>query len=117
MVRLVGWTAAGSWATSLRGVVHEAMRLGQRDAAEYAKLADVEGTRVPAGRHFELLELVSLFAACTAATPSGGRDAALLAVLRVADLRRAKLVALVLRSAACWRNGRRDSYVGPVESP
>jgi integrase len=84
---------------ALRGVAREAMRLGQLDAGEYTKIADVEGlrgSRLPAGRHVELPDLVSLFAACVVATSIGARDAALLAVLRVAGLRRAELVALDL---------------------
>lgn len=85
--------------SALRGVAREAMRLGQLDAAEYTKIADVEGlrgSRLPAGRHVEMTELVSMFAACARTTPIGARDAALLAVLRVAGLRRAELAALVL---------------------
>jgi site-specific recombinase XerC len=85
--------------SAVRGVAREAMRLGQLDAAEYTKIADVEGLhgeRLPAGRHIELPELVSLFAACSSTTTIGARDAALLAVLRVAGLRRAELVALDL---------------------
>jgi site-specific recombinase XerD len=93
--------------SAVRGVAREAMRLGQLDAGEYTKIADVEGlrgTRLPAGRHIALSELVSLFAACSAATPSGARDAALLAVLRVAGLRRAELTALMLEDLdrAAW---------------
>jgi site-specific recombinase XerD len=83
---------------AVRGVAREAMRLGQLDANEYTKIADVagvRGTRLPAGRHIELPELVLLFAACSVA-PRGERDAALLAVLRVAGLRRAELAALML---------------------
>ena len=83
--------------SALRGVAREAMRLGQLDAQEYTKIADVEGlrgSRLPAGRHVEMPELVSLFAACPKETAAGARDAALLAVLRVAGLRRAELAAL-----------------------
>jgi len=85
--------------SAVRGVAREAMRLGQLDAGDYTKIADVEGLRgerLPAGRHVELPELVALFAACPSATPLGARDAALLAVLRVAGLRRAELAALAL---------------------
>lgn len=84
---------------AVRGVAREAMRLGLLDASEYTKIIDVEGLRgerLPAGRHVELTELVSLFAACTSTTTIGARDAALLAVLRVAGLRRAELTALDL---------------------
>jgi site-specific recombinase XerD len=84
---------------ALRGVAREAMRLGKLDAGEYTKIADVEGlrgSRLPAGRHVEMPELVSMFAACARTTPIGARDAALLAVLRVAGLRRDELAALAL---------------------
>ena len=99
------------------------MRLGQLDAAEYTKIADVgglRGTRLPAGRHVELPELVSLFAACTKDTVAGARDAALLAVLRVAGLRRAEASALELGDLdrAAWTlrvlgkgNKERRAYV------
>jgi site-specific recombinase XerD len=74
------------------------MRLGLLAAADYTLIADVEGlrgSRLPAGRHVELGELGALFGACTD-TPAGARDAALLAVLRVAGLRRGELVGLAL---------------------
>jgi site-specific recombinase XerC len=108
--------------SALRGVAREAMRLGQLDAAEYTKIADVEGlrgSRLPAGRHVELPELVALFAACTD-TQAGVRDAALLAVLRVAGLRRAEVCALDLEDLdrAAWTlrvlgkgNKERRAYV------
>lgn len=44
------------------------MRLGQLDVAEYTKIANVEGlrgTRLSAGHHVELPELVALVAACS----------------------------------------------------
>ena len=87
--------------SALRGVAREAMRLGQLAAEEYTKITDVEGlrgSRLPAGRHIEMPELVSLFAACPKNTPAGARDAALLAVLRVAGLRRAELAALKIEN-------------------
>ncbi len=90
--------------SAVRGVAREAMRLGQLDAGDYTKIADVEGLRgerLSAGRHVELPELVALFAACPAATPLGARDAAVLAVLRVAGLRRAELAALGLEDLDC----------------
>jgi len=83
----------------VRGVAREAMRLGLLPADAYTLIADVEGIRgerLPAGRYVEGPEFVSLFCACLA-TPGGARDLALLAVLRVAGLRRAELGALDLK--------------------
>jgi site-specific recombinase XerC len=109
--------------SALRGVAREAMRLGQLEAAEYTKITDVEGlrgSRLPAGRHVDMPELVLLFAACAKDTPAGARDAALLAVLRVAGLRRAELAALDLEALdrAVWMlrvlgkgNKERRAYV------
>lgn len=78
---------------ALRGVAREAMRLDLLDAGEYVKIADVSSLRfdrLPAGRHVDEAELVALFSACPLNSPSGARDAALLAVLRVGGLRRAE---------------------------
>jgi site-specific recombinase XerD len=109
--------------SALRGVAREAMRLGQLEASEYTKIADVEGvrgSRLPAGRHVELAELRDLFAACAKGSAAGARDAALLAVLRVAGLRRAELSALTIEDLdrAAWTvrvlgkgNKERRAYV------
>lgn len=109
--------------SALRGVAREAMRLGQLAAEEYTRIADVEGlrgSRLPAGRHIELSELASLFAACARGSTQGARDAALLGVLRVAGLRRAELAALSLEDLdrAAWTvrvlgkgNKERRAYV------
>ncbi len=85
--------------SALRGVAREAMRLGLLPAEEFTRIADVEGvrgSRLPAGRHIEGPELVSLFGTCDRSRPQGARDAALLAVLRIGGVRRAELAALVL---------------------
>jgi site-specific recombinase XerD len=109
--------------SALRGVAREAMRLGQLSAEDYTRIADVEGlrgSRLPAGRHVELGELRSLFAACAPTSAQGRRDAALLAVLRVAGLRRAELAALSVADLdrAAWTmrvvgkgNKERRAYV------
>jgi len=65
--------------SALRGVAREAMRLGQLDAGEYTKIADVEGlrgTRLPAGRHVEMPEPPSspCSASPASAAPSSPRS-------------------------------------------
>jgi len=82
------------------------MRLGQLDAGEYTKIADVEGlrgTRLPAGRHVEMPELVSMFAACPRTTPIDARDAALLAVFRVPASAAPNSLRVASRTSTAWR--------------
>ena len=94
--------AAGNLVLSaLRGVAREAFALGLMPGDEHQRIAGIKGvrgSRAPRGRALGRRELHRLFAACADdPTPSGRRDAAVLAVLFGAGLRRAELVALDYR--------------------
>lgn len=81
--------------SALRGVLQECWRLGLLPAEEYHRAVDLpklHGERLPAGRGLGAGELRALFAACDP-TPSRALDAAVLAVLYGAGLRRAEAVA------------------------
>jgi len=83
--------------SALRGVAREAWRLGLVDAETHARIRDVpgvRGSRLPAGREVPMRELVKLFRACAAAGASGVRDAAAMALLYGAGLRRTEAVSL-----------------------
>lgn len=77
----------------------EAFNLGAVPAEDHARLAAVKGfngSSLPRGRALTMEELTALFAVCDATTAQGARDAALLAVLYGAGLRRAEVVTLDL---------------------
>jgi integrase len=85
--------------SALRGVLQECFRLGLMSAEDHARAADlpnVKGQGALRGRALKTGELVALFGACDPTTAQGARDAALLAVLYGAGLRRAEAVALDL---------------------
>jgi site-specific recombinase XerD len=93
--------AANKILSALRGVAREAWRLGLMAGEDHSRIADVEGfkgqaSQPPRGRALKVGELVSLFGACDASTAQGARDAALLALLLGAGLRRSEAVGLDL---------------------
>jgi site-specific recombinase XerD len=83
---------------AIRGVLREAWRLGLVDAEAYRRASDLEpvrGTSPPVGREITVGELSALFRRCADdGTTAAARDAALLALLYGAGLRRSEAVAL-----------------------
>jgi site-specific recombinase XerD len=83
---------ANKMLAALRGVLKEAWRLNLMDSDSYARAVDIAGItseRLPRGRALEGGELRALFRVCSQNEgPAGRRDAALLALLYGAGLRR-----------------------------
>ena len=82
--------------SALRGVLRESWRLGQMQAEDYQRAVDVEsvkGERLPRGRALTIGEVTALFQVLDA-TPAGARDAAVMALLYGAGLRRSEIVML-----------------------
>jgi len=85
---------------ALRGVLKECARLELMSAEEALRASDLpslRGTRLPRGRALAAGELKALFDACDGSTARGARDAALLALLYGAGLRRSEAVRVGLR--------------------
>jgi len=85
---------------ALRRVLKEALRLDLLNAKDYARAVDVASIKVTKklrGRVLTGAEIVALMNVCQAdLTPSGARDAALIAILRGSGLRRREVVNLDL---------------------
>ena len=82
---------------ALRGVARAAWNLGLMTAEDYQRLKSVgtvRGSRLPAGRAITPGEVVALFDACAKdESPAGARDAAMLALIIGAGLRRSEAAA------------------------
>ncbi len=91
---------ANKMVAAIRGTLKTAWRLGLMDAESYNRAADlnvVRGETLPAGRMLPPAQLAKLFQACAAdTTAAGAKDAALLAVMFGAGMRRSEVVALDL---------------------
>ena len=97
-------SSANRMLSSLRGVLREAWNLELLPAEEFHRAASmkaVRGSRLPAGRSLSAGEIRALFICCAEDTrPAGVRDAAMIAVLYGAGVRRAELVQLDLADYA-----------------
>ena len=83
---------------AVRGVLQEAWRLGLIPADDYHRAVDLRGITahtLPRGRALSAGEIRALFTVCTAdRSPAGARDAAMLALLYGAGMRRQEVVRL-----------------------
>lgn len=86
--------------SALRGVARAVWQLGQMSAEDYHRITgvkNVRGSRLPAGRALTPGEIGALLDTCAGdETPAGARDAAVIALLYGAGLRRSEAAALDL---------------------
>jgi len=86
---------------ALRGVLKEALRLELMNPIDYARAVDIKSVKAPqqgSGRVLNQDEIDALMQTCFSdLTPAGFRDAALIALLRGAGLRRSEVVGLELK--------------------
>ncbi|TBR56676.1 integrase [Westiellopsis prolifica IICB1] len=91
---------ANKMLSALRRVLKEALRLELMDAKDFARAVDIKNVKVSKelqGRALSEKEIADLMQVCfDDPTPTGYRDAALIAILRGAGLRRSEVVNLNL---------------------
>lgn len=93
---------ANKMLSALKQTLRAAWSLGYMSAEEYQRAIDLKAIRgelpdAAAGRALSFGEWLGLFAACQAdASPAGVRDAAIIALLKIAGLRRAEVAGLNL---------------------
>src|SRR2546427_6062779 len=89
---------ANKMLSALRGILRECWRLDQMRADDYQRAVDldtVKGERLPRGRALTIGEITALFQTCADdQTSAGARDAAIMALLYGAGVRRSELAAL-----------------------
>ncbi len=100
LMEMYSAASANKIMAALRGVLREAWRLGFMDAEAYHRAIDiktVKGSAPPKGRSVGSGEINALVAVCSSdSSPAGIRDAAILALLYAAGLRRSEVVTLDL---------------------
>ena len=94
--------SANKMMSALRQALKQAWLLGGMSAEDYRRaieLKPITGETIPAGRELSQGEILALFDACKRdTTPAGTRDAAIIAVMYAAGLRRQEIVDLSLGS-------------------
>lgn len=99
LAEMYDYQTANKMLSALRQTLKRAWRLGQMNADDYMRAADIENVKgskadQAAGHALTIGELMALVASCADGTPAGVRDAAILAVAYSCGLRRAELVTL-----------------------
>ena len=100
LIELYSPASVNRMLSALRGVAKQAWLMGLTEADQYFRvneIGNVKGETLPAGRALASGEIYALMQVCiNDQTPAGFRDAAIIAVLAVAGLRRDELVNLNL---------------------